>query len=351
MTGEELHHNLRQRSPRYIASGMDPNDIERLITSVSDWSEWLDRTSAFALERLKLGHEALAMRRNVSAAEHFVGAAIYFHFAQLGYFEDEAKKREIAGRARDAHQLAFDLLEPPVLQLRIPFRGVDMVANVRIPYGGPKAAAVILLPGVDSTKEEMITFETVFHKRGLATVAFEGPGQGETGERLPLVEDYEVAVSVLIDALALVPGIDGKRLGIYGRSMGGYLAPRVAATEPRIKAVASSGGPFDLRGWDQFSEQLKRFFCHAWGISDLQEGTERASRVSLKEFIPRIKCPFLILHGDADRIFAGDEGRRMAEIATSETTVVIYPEGEHVNDNIPYKYRPVTADWFAEALM
>jgi hypothetical protein len=29
---------------------------------------------------------------------------------------------------------------------------------------------------------------------------------------------------------------------------------------------------------------------------------------------------------------------------------VIYPEGNHVCNNIPYKYRPLVADWMWEVL-
>ena len=36
--------------------------------------------------------------------------------------------------------------------------------------------------------------------------------------------------------------VDGTRVGICGVSLGGYLAPRCAAFEPRLKAVASCGG-------------------------------------------------------------------------------------------------------------
>lgn len=350
MTGAELQHNLVQRSPRYVVSGMDFNDLHRIIRDVSTWEEWLVLVGRYASERLALADQALEQGNMITAAEHFTGAAIYFHFSQLGYFDDEKRKRETARRSREAHRCAFDLLEPPVTQLRLPFREAELVANVRLPAVAGGAPAVILLPGVDSTKEEMITFESVFHRRSLGTVAFEGPGQGESGETLPLVEDYEEAVRVLLDALTEVPGLRTDRIGLYGRSMGGYLAPRSAALELRIKAVASAGGPFDLRGWDGYSEQLKQFFCHAWGVSSLEEGRERASRVTLKDLVPRIQCPFLVLHGDADRIFSGDEGRRMAAAATCDTTLVIYPEGDHVNDNIPYKYRPLVADWFAEKL-
>ena len=342
--------NLRGRLPRYLVSGVDANDFERVLPSVETWEDWRLAMSDLARERHDLGIEARDRDHRRTAADFLVGAAVYFHFAQLGYFEDESNKRATAALARSSHRLAFELMDPPVRQLRLPFRGVELVANVRVPSTDRPPPAVILLPGVDSTKEEMITFEDVFLRRGLATVAFEGPGQGETGEDLPLIEDYETAVGVLIDALENEEALDAARLGLYGRSMGGYLAPRIAALEPRIGAVTSAGGPFDLRGWPTYSEQLKRFFCHAWGLADLDAGAERAARVTLDGLVERIRCPFLIVHGDADRVFPGEEGRRMAAGATCETTVAVFPEGEHVCDNIAYKYRPLVADWFVDRL-
>ncbi len=345
-----VQRNLLGRCSRYVVSGMDVNDLARIIPKVERWEDWRRLVSDMARERRELGLEARAAGRRVTAGEHLVGAAVYYHFAQLGYFEDEAKKRATAADARAAHRLAFELVDPPVHQLRLPFRGVELVANVRIPRGATGAASVVLLPGADSTKEEMITFESVFHRRALATIAFEGPGQGEVGEAMPLIEDYESAVAALIDRLETLPGLDARRIGLYGRSLGGYLAPRVAALEPRVKAVASAGGMYDLGRWHEFSEQLQRFFCHCWGYDDLAEGAARAKRMTLEGLVGKIRCPFLILHSDHDPVFSGDEGRRMAAEATCPTTLAIYPDGDHVCDNIPYKYRPFAADWFAEAL-
>jgi len=31
-------------------------------------------------------------------------------------------------------------------------------------------------------------------------------------------------------------------------------------------------------------------------------------------------------------------------------TLLLYPEGNHVCNNIPYKYRPAMADWMADQL-
>ena len=272
--------NLRGRLPRYLVSGVDANDFERVLPSVETWEDWRLAMSDLARERHDLGIEARDRDHRRTAADFLVGAAVYFHFAQLGYFEDESNKRATAALARSSHRLAFELMDPPVRQLRLPFRGVELVANVRVPSTDRPPPAVILLPGVDSTKEEMITFEDVFLRRGLATVAFEGPGQGETGEDLPLIEDYETAVGVLIDALENEEALDAARLGLYGRSMGGYLAhasPRWSPHRRRDERRRT----LRLARLAHLSEQLKRFFCHAWGLADLDAGAERAARVTL----------------------------------------------------------------------
>ena len=115
-----------------------------------------------------------------------------------------------------------------------------MVANLRRPADVVNPPLVVLLPGLDSTKEEFFNWENVFLKRGMATVSLDGPGQGETGYHSHIRHDYEVAVSLLLDTLMPRADINMNRVGV---SMGGYYAPRVAAFEPRIKAVSPIGGP------------------------------------------------------------------------------------------------------------
>jgi 2,6-dihydroxypseudooxynicotine hydrolase len=53
--------------------------------------------------------------------------------------------------------------------------------------------------GLDSAKEEMDPYESIFLARGLATLAFDGPGQGEGEYELAIRGDYEVPVRSVLD--------------------------------------------------------------------------------------------------------------------------------------------------------
>ena len=75
--------------------------------------------------------------------------------------------------------------------------GGVVAANLRRPpaLGAAAVPLVILIPGLDSTKEEFFLWESVFLERGMATLSLDGPGQGETGFRMDIRPDYEVAVA------------------------------------------------------------------------------------------------------------------------------------------------------------
>ncbi len=53
--------------------------------------------------------------------------------------------------------------------------------------------------GLDSTKEEMDDYENRFLMRGLATLAFDGPGQGEAEYDFPITPEYERPVGVVLN--------------------------------------------------------------------------------------------------------------------------------------------------------
>src|SRR5436190_1516275 len=120
-------------------------------------------------------------------------------------------------------------LDPPGTRLEIPFGGGTLAAVLRRPPGPGPHPAVVLIPGLDSAKEEFGPVERVFLDRGLATLSVDGPGQGEAEYRLTIRPDWEVPGAAILDALAAQPGIDPGRIGLWGVSLGGYYAPRVAS--------------------------------------------------------------------------------------------------------------------------
>jgi hypothetical protein len=111
---------------------------------------------------------------------------------------DMDRYREAADKAVAALREVHRLLDPLAERLEIPFEGTTMVGNLRGPRDAP---LVVLLPGLDSTKEEFFEWENVFLRRGLATLSLDGPGQGETGYATNIAPNYEVAVAAALDHL------------------------------------------------------------------------------------------------------------------------------------------------------
>ena len=109
-----------------------------------------------------------------------------------------------------------------------------------------------MVPGLDSTKEELQATAEYFLARGLATLAIDGPGQGESEYELPIEPAYEKVATAAVDYLQDRAGLDRERIGLFGVSLGGYYAARSAAYEKRLRAVVALAGPyrFDL-DWDE----------------------------------------------------------------------------------------------------
>ena len=62
-----------------------------------------------------------------------------------------------------------------------------------------------------------------------------------------------------------------------------------------------------------------------------------------------VRCPLLVIHGGKDRLFPPEQAERIVSEAPN-ATLLLYPEGNHVCNNIPYKYRPAMADWMSDRL-
>lgn len=202
---------------------------------------------------------------------------------------------------------------------------------------------------------EFFHWENVFLTRGMATLSMDGPGQGESGFTLPIRADYEVAVAAFLDELSrrAEPRIDLTRVGAAGVSLGGYYAPRAAAFEPRIRAVAAISGPYDFGEiWEQLPPLTREAFT-VFGTrppaSDERDARARAGELSLHGVAARITQPALFVTGGLDRIVPWEQTERAAS-ETPNGSFVLYAQGSHVCSNVPYRYRPLVGDWMAERL-
>jgi len=155
----------------------------------------------------------------------------------------------------------------------------------------------------------------------------------------------------VIDVLGQRSDVDATRVGIVGQSLGALYAPLAASLEPRIKACVANCGPFNfgpvLPKMPEVSQDLFRIRAH---LRTREEALVFAHKLSLEGAVEQIKCPLLVVFEAGDKIIPVSEGDRLARAVTCPVDLVVYEEGNHVCFNIPYKFRPLTADWMVEHL-
>lgn len=337
-------------APRFIAQGVDYNDFVRTTSRLTGWHEWLDAWCATGEMHADLAREAEGQNRRITAGEAYLRAALCYHFAKFVWVLDMIRHRAATERAIASLYAAHRLLDPTAERIEIPFGDAALVGNLRRPAAPGRPPLVLLLPGLDSTKEEFFHWESVFLARGMATLSLDGPGQGESGYAVPIRHDYEVAVSAALNALAGRDDLDLERVGAAGVSLGGYYAPRAAAFEPRIRAVAAIGGPYNFGElWDDLPLLTREAFTQYAGARDEREARAKAARLDLAGVLRRLAQPLLVVSGKLDRLIPWQHADRVAAEAPN-AELVLYDEGNHVCNNVPYKYRPLVADWMRERL-
>jgi pimeloyl-ACP methyl ester carboxylesterase len=335
---------------RLIQNGVDYNDFVRTTDRIEAWEQWLPEWTRTADEHEEYALESEHAGRVRTAGEAWLRAAVCRHFGKFVWTLDSALAAEATHRSVEAMRRAHRHLDPSAERIEAPLDGARVVANLRRPPGARRPPLVVLIPGLDSTKEEFFFLETAYLSRGMATLSVDGPGQGETGLDLPIRPDFEAGVAPLLDAVARRADIDHDRTGAMGVSLGGYYAPRVAAFDHRIKAMVGLSGPFCFgETWEGLPPMTRQTFAVKAGASTDEEARERAMAFDLSGVCERIEVPALYVTGELDRLIPPQQTERQAK-RTPGGEFVCYPDGNHGCSNKPYRARPAIADWMRERL-
>jgi 2,6-dihydroxypseudooxynicotine hydrolase len=232
-----LDHVWNASAIRMMGDGVPGGDVAAARDRLRRWEEWYPFWAGRGDEYERLAHEALAKGRRLSAAELFWQACLSYHYAQFLWFHDPANREGGQRRKVELYKQAAPLFSPPAERFEIPFERVTIPGYLRLPPGRTgRAPVVLMLGGLESTKEESYLFENRCLARGLATCTFDGPGQGEVYFEARLRPDFHRFASAVIDWLVTRAEVDPDRIGVIGRSLGGFYAVHTAAHEPRLKA-------------------------------------------------------------------------------------------------------------------
>jgi 2,6-dihydroxypseudooxynicotine hydrolase len=338
-------------APRFTANGVAPPDFEAITSPLERWEQWPDAWSAGAAVHEGLGRAALDEGRSLSAGAHLARAAVYYHFAKFVYVEDLDRMAEAHRKAVECLDDALAHLDPPGERHEIPFEGSRLVGILRRPRGVDRPPLVIMLSGLDSAKEELRSTEELFLQRGLATFAVDGPGQGEAEYDLAIRGDWEVVGRALVGYLSGLDGIDPERLGVWGVSLGGYYAPRLASGTPEIRACIGLAGPFNFGAiWDDLPVLTRETFVVRSKSSSDDEGRAKALELSMEGRAGAISCPVQLVAGRRDRIIPWTHAERLAAEIGPRCELLLLDDGNHGCANVSYKHRYTSADWMARTL-
>ena len=336
--------------PRFVANGIDVNDFDKLVAGTPEWKDWAPAWRRMGDVHLGLAEEAARAGRMVSAAEAWQRAAWCYHLGKFLWFEDAGLHVRLSELTVSTYARALLHLDPPGERVEVPFEGTVIPGILRRPRGAAKLPLVLLVPGLDSVKEELFAIENDFLRRGMATLAVDGPGQGENAPRFPIRPDWASVVGPLLDGLRGRRDVNLDKVGLMGISMGGIYGPRAAVSEKRLRAVIALAGPYDLSEcWAALNPLTRGGYVFYTKSRDEEEAFQKARMLTLRGVLDKVTCPLLVIHGKLDRLFPPEQAERIAREAP-RATLLMYADGNHVCNNIAYKYRPAMADWMAEQL-
>src|SRR5207253_1588481 len=153
-----------------------------------------------------------------------------------------------------------------------------------------------------------------FQPPGTAVLVVDYPGYGGSGGRATEAGLYGAADAAYA-ALVARPGVDQRRMYVYGRSLGSAAATWVAGRHPVAGLILESPFTSAAAMARQLYALLPRFIL----------------RLSLDNLgrMRQIRCPVLVFHGDADRLVPTTMGRDVAAAAAGPVELVLIHGAGH----------------------
>ncbi|HEY2336104.1 MAG TPA: alpha/beta fold hydrolase [Burkholderiales bacterium] len=301
----------------------------------------------------------------------FHQAWLYYSFARWPVPNSPGKHKAYE-KALEAYLEYAKKYNPPLEVLRVPFEGSEVVGYLRMPKTqGPAPAQagaplVLAIAGLDSRKEEMVERFAPLAERGVAVLALDSPGTGQSGVKAAAGADH--SLDRVLDAVLARPGIDAKRVVVYGGSFGGYWSTILAVTEKaRVRAVVAQSPPvhetFSRERTAKLTSNREYLFDYVpaqlftYGVKSMDELAEARERMSLKTrgLLEQPMAPMLVIGGALDTQVPIADIDLLMRSGDSPKDLWVHPKGGHMGRDAkswpdPVIFRRVTMPWILKAL-
>ena len=207
-----------------------------------EWRKTAERLHGEADRLLAAGHRESAGQYYLRAASYY-RATMHRHMHPRSQEIKELTEREIACFVRSQ-----ELLGAPMEVVAVPYEGIRLTGYFYLsPQAQGPAPVLIVHQGRDAWAEDCKYLADEAARRGYHCLLIDGPGNGQALRRhdLPFRPDWEAFITPTVDYLLERPEVDPEAIMLMGLSMGGFLAPRAAAHEPRLRICIANPGVVD----------------------------------------------------------------------------------------------------------
>jgi esterase FrsA len=370
-TLEEIKTEAIQRAANgmYPLIGLDPQDVKEAFESIhtKDKDQWAAGFMKVADRYMNEGN-ALTTSDPTKANADYIRAWRLYSFGRWPVPASPGKQRsyEKAIAAFLAHARFYD---PPLEVVHIPFEGKEIIGYLRLPKNvhGP-VPLVIAVNGLDSRKEDLTESFGAILPYGIAVLAVDGPGTGQSPIKVTV--DSDRMLSRVIDYAQSRPEIDKNHLALHGVSWGAYWATKMAIVEhARLRGTSAQSPPVDkffqkefltdslLGNREYLFDQVPALMSIFQDIHTVDQLAEFFPKMSLVQqgLLGKPMAPMLIIGGAKDTQVPIDDLYLLLSKGDVPKEAWINPQGGHLGRQVkvwpdPLIFRQVIIPWLVKTL-
>lgn len=208
------------------------------------------------------------------------------------------------------------------------------LAGWHLAASSPERPVVVICHGLGANKQNFLPAAALMHDLDYNVLIFDLRAHGDSGGRTFTfgVNESRDVRAVCAYARDRHPG--SKLFGV-GYSVGGSALLKMAADGNGFDKIVvdssfANAETVALHSMLWYLGPLKRPTWHVgrfwgWAFSGVDVGLHKP-----EEYIAKVRCPILLIHGTADRMIPASESRRLHEVAGDRATLWLVDDADHL---------------------
>lgn len=353
---------------RLFIYGMNPIELEHVFKALEETpllnvltleQKWVELWETRAQKFREMADEA-EKQGNLRSAKVFRKYVTQFDYAQFLINSNQISlKKSIYERFERDYEKYTKYLSGKVQKVAIPFEeSKELVGYLHLPKEEKeKYPCMVLFPGEGSSKEELNTLAREFVERGIAVLAWDAPGTGNSLFKEEIKTSFynlENSFKAVFKWVKNNTCIDANNIGCCGLCMGGGYAYFAAAHEIDVKCCINLFPLFITQVNEQNIPQWMMNSKWANYQRDVEYDALKENMKPLEE--GTVACPYLLVEGMYENWMPQEATELLYEKAKGSKKIIkieekpVFSNGETRLHTMPvgeqmHWLKHVVADW------